>query len=79
LLNSRIDEFTDYVAEQCCVGLAEFLDVKLIAIERLDLFVILLSYNFAKLMQEDVLGLGDILSLHSDKLRNCNSLVTFLG
>lgn len=68
LLNRCIDKLSDYVAEQGSVGLAKFLDVKLIAIEGLYLLIVLLRNYFAKLMEEDILSLRDVLGLHSNEL-----------
>ena len=78
LLDSCVDEFADDVTEQCGIGLAELLDVELIAVEGLDLLVVLLRHHLAELVQEDVLGLRDVLRLHPDELRHSHSLVSLL-
>ena len=55
--NSSIDEFSDDVAQKSSIGLAKLFDVEFISIERLDLFVVFLCYNFAEFMEEYVFGL----------------------
>lgn len=79
LFNGSIDKFSDDVAEQGSIGLTKLLYVKLIAVEGLDLLVVLLRNYLTELMKEDVLGLSDVLGLHSDELRNCHSFVSLLG
>lgn len=68
LLNGCINKLSDDVAEQGSIGLAELLDVKLIAIEGLYLLVVFLRNYFAKLVEEDVLSLRDVFSLHPNEL-----------
>ena len=78
LFNSCIDKLTDDIAEQRSISLTKFFDVELISVERLDLFVVFLSHHFAKLMQEDVLGLSYVVILETDELGNSHSFIALL-
>ena len=55
--NSSIDELSDDVAQKSSIGFTKLFDVEFISIERLDLFVIFLCYNFAEFMKKYVFGL----------------------
>lgn len=68
LLNGSIDEFSDDVAEESCIGLTKLLDVEFISIEGLDLLVVFLSDYLAEFVEEDVLGLRDVIRLLTDEL-----------
>jgi len=72
---SSIYEITNNIAEESGIGLTKFFNVKLITIEGLNLFIIFLSHNFAKFMQENILCLTYRLRLCPNKFSDSNTLI----
>ena len=79
LLDGSIDQLSDDVAQKSGICFAEFFDVELISIERLNLLIVFLSNNFAELMKENVFSLIDVVSLIFNEISNSNSRSSLFG
>lgn len=78
IFNGCVDQFTNDVAEESGVGLAEFFNVKLVPVEGLDFFIVFLRDYFTEFMQEDILSLADRLCLHSDEFLDRDTWISAL-
>lgn len=77
-LNWVVNEFSHNVGEQGCIGLTELFDVKLVAWEWLDFFVVYLWNFFAEILSEQTLGSWNDLGLIRKEFVDGGSLIAFL-
>lgn len=75
---SLINDFPYDVGEKHSVGLAEFLNVELISIERLNFLLVDCGDSLAELLLEDVLAPVDVFSLSGDEFLDGCPCVSFL-